>query len=87
MRRPTRRMLHDVIILVPLLINTVKNHQKIYFFHIFPPEGNFDIGAGDGVGGDHLEPLEIQRNHKNIFRTKIVHTSGTFFKNNVKTYL
>ena len=48
-------MLHDVIILVHFSIlstKTITNHSKNMFFHIFfPPEGNFDIDAGDGGGG------------------------------------
>ena len=39
---PARRMLHDVII-------SVQYFQVVYI--LFPPEGNFDIDAGDGGGG------------------------------------
>ena len=45
------------------------------------PEGNFDIDAGDGVGWGPFRTPQITTNHKQIVRTKIVHTSGTFSKN------
>ena len=53
-RRPTRRMLHYVIILVPFKKNqqSYKKTQKNIIFNIFPPEGNFDSDARDGGGGD-----------------------------------
>ena len=58
-----------------------KNHKKVIKIQFtpifFPPEGNFDIGAGDGDGGGGQQ---ITKNHKNIFRTRIAHTSGTFFE-------
>ena len=36
--------------------------KKIFSIFV-PPEGNFDIDAGDGGGGDHLGP-KIPSNHK-----------------------
>ena len=48
--------LGDVIISVPFLISFFifhKNHKNTLndlFFHIFPPEKNFDIDTGDGGG-------------------------------------
>ena len=57
------------------------------FFHIVPPEGNFDIGATEGVGGgDHSGPQNLQKSQK-IARTKIVHTSMTFFSKSVQRYI
>ena len=54
---------------------------------MFPLGGNFDIGAGDGDGGgDHLGPPKIPKHLKQIVRTEIIHTSGTFSKS-VKIYL
>ena len=44
------------------------------------PEGNFDIGAWVGDGGDHLGPPKSQK----IVRTKFVHTSGTLFPKSQK---
>ena len=70
-----------------------KKYKKQLFTIFFPLEGNFDIDAG--MGG-HLGPKKSKKitiNHKNIFRARIVHTSGTFFKkcqkqsqNNIFTY-
>ena len=82
-RSPTRRMLHDVIILIHVFNFEIPEITKDLFFHIFfPTEGNFDIDARDEDGGRQI----ITQNHKkykNIFRTKIVHTSG-YFSNNVQ---
>ena len=53
-RRPTRRMVHEVMILVPFFNFFHKNHKqslKHNFSIFFPPEGNFDIDAEDGDGG------------------------------------
>ena len=33
------------------LFTEIKKITKTGFSHIFPPEGNFDIDAGDGEGG------------------------------------
>ena len=54
-------MLHDVIILgqlchISFVIKTSKTikhltKQKHFFYIYLPPEGNFDIDAGDGGGG------------------------------------
>ena len=64
-------------------------HKQVlnkYLFHIFPPEGNFDIDAWDG--GDHLGPPNPNKSQKmsKTDRTKIVHTSGIsiFFSKNIK---
>ena len=59
---------------------------------MFPPEGNFDIDAGDGGGwvggwGDHLGPPKSQTNHTKHFVRKLFtllghvseHCKQTFF--------
>ena len=55
----TRRMLHDVIVLVPFFNFFYKKARpiinKTLFSIFFPPGGNVDIDAGDV--GDHLEPI------------------------------
>ena len=54
----------------------------------FPPEGNFDIDAGDEDGGGPLRTPQIPPNHKKIkkqVRPKIVHTSGTCLKASTNT--
>ena len=56
----------------------IKNNKKC-IFHIFSLEGNFDIGAGDGNGGGQIITMITNESQK-AFRTKIVHPSGTFFK-------
>ena len=71
-------MLHDVIVLVHVLILFQKNHKKPfktnYFPYLFPPEGNFDIDAGDGSGRG---PCRTQQsptntnNHKKKFVRKL----------------
>ena len=49
---PTRRMLHDVITLVPLGKNIYESQKNTTrFSHIFPLVGNFDIDVGDAGGG------------------------------------
>ena len=51
----------------------------MFLFICFPPEGNFDIDAGDGVGWGGIRTPKITNKNPKIFRTKIVHTSGTSF--------
>ena len=47
---------------------------------MFPPEGNFDIDAGDGGGGgDHLGPQKSKKSQKQN-RTKTVHFCRIFQK-------
>ena len=55
--------------------------NKHVFAIIFPLEGDFDIDArdGDGGGGPFRTPPNSPKSQQ-IARTKIVHTSGTFFK-------
>ena len=85
-------MLHDVIISVSFSIDffSYKSYffvYNVFFPYLLPPEGNLDIDAGDGDGGGG-EGQIIAKNHQksqNIFRTNIVHTSGTFFKEMCKT--
>ena len=61
---------------------------KINLSIFFPLEGNFDIDARDGGGPFRTpkNPPKLQK-PKNIFRTKIVHTSGHFFQKSQKTSL
>ena len=65
--------------------------NKTQFSSIFfPPEGNFDIDAGDGCGGGGWvggwgafrtkNPPKSKKSHKKTIRTRSVHTSGTFFQ-------
>ena len=71
-RRPTRRMLHDVIILVHFEF-LHKNYKKIlmllFSYICFPRKGTL-TDAGDGDGGGETQKL-IQK----TFRNTIVHTS------------
>ena len=61
--RPTRRMLHDVIISVPIF--RPQNTKNLFVFqYILPPEGNFDIDAGDGGGANN--PKTINKQTQNI---------------------
>ena len=58
-----------------------KTNKQLFVSIFLPLEGNFDIDAGDGDGGeggwgDHLGPYKFQK----IVRTRIVRTSGTFFQ-------
>ena len=46
---------------------------------MFPPEGSFDIDAGDGDGGIPFRTPNIPKQSQIILRTKIVHTPGMFF--------
>ena len=63
------------------------------FSIFFPPQGNFGIDAGPGDGGDHLGPkskkyqISQKSQKKQIGRTKIVYTSGTFFKKCQNIYI
>ena len=52
-RRPIRRMLHDVIILVQVFNFIHKNHQntKKCLLYIFPPRKGALTDAGDEMGG------------------------------------
>ena len=74
-----------------------KHHKKTFSSICFPPEGNFDIDARDGGGwwwwwwwwwrwGTIQDPI-ITKNRKEIFRTKIVDTSGTFSQKCIKISL
>ena len=68
-RRPTGRMLHDVIVLVAFFHkNQKQNVNNMFFSYLFPPEGNFDIDAGDGGGGggggDHSGPNDHNKSQK-----------------------
>ena len=82
-------MLHDVIISVPFFIIFQFVHQNLRKKKcsiLAPPEGNFDIDAGDGGGlggGDHLGPQKSQK----ILRTRMFHTSGTLFQNIPKNHI
>ena len=81
-RRPIRRMLHDVIILVPRFqFSCIKNIQHLVFSILFPPEGNFDIDAGDGVGG--WGPFKTPKSLKTISHELFSH-SRNIFPNNLK---
>ena len=86
-------MLHAVIMLVQCFQcfsqKSQKHIKKQCSPYLFPPEGNFDIDAGDGGGGGPFrtnnpnKPQNTQKITKflnNIVRTKIVHTSGTCFQ-------
>ena len=67
----TRRMLHDVIILVYVFNFSHKDHKQSLtniFSHIFPSEGNFDIDAGDGDGGGAFRTLQISQHLKKTTR-------------------
>ena len=64
----TRRMLHDVI----NLIHFHNKHKKTsltnpFFPYILPPEGNFDIDAGIGVGWGPIRTPQISTNHWKLF--------------------
>ena len=53
----------------------------------FPPEGNFDIDAGDGGGGgDHLGPLESPKITQKYFVRKLITLLGQFSKNVENTF-
>ena len=52
----------------------------MFFPYLFPPKGTLTLTPGMGMGGGiHLEP-QISKHLKNIIRTRIVHTSGSFFQ-------
>ena len=63
------------------IIKITENHL---FPYCFPPEGNLDIDAGDAGSRGPFKTPQIPPNlptsQTKIFRTKIVHTSGTFFE-------
>ena len=78
---PTRRMLHDAIILVALYYifqfpyKSQTLIKKTCFFNICSPEGNFDIDAGDGVGGGLVGgwgggPFRTPKIHKHLNKLK-----------------
>ena len=53
-RRPTRRMLHDVVILIQFLslcIKIIKTHQKKLNLYFFPREGTLTLTPGMAGGG------------------------------------
>ena len=80
-------MLHDVISSVPFFQffpQKSNKHKKTYYFPYFSPQkGTLTLTPGMGWGGPFRTPKNLQKspkNSKNILRTKIVHTSGTFFQ-------
>ena len=91
-RKPTRRTLHNVIILVQFfnffIKNIIKNHWKTIIFHISPRRELRHWRRGWGWGGGPFRtkhPKNLKKSQKTV-RTKIVHTSVHFSKN-VKEYL
>ena len=89
-----RYMFFCIVVLVPFFYygfqSFHKNHENnktLVFPYVFLPEGNFDIDAGDGVGGGIIQDPQPPQNLKQIVCTKIVHTSGTFLQKMLKRIL
>ena len=91
-RRPTRRMLHDVIISVPFechfLICFHKTHKRSLNEHLFPyfspPKGTLTLTPGMGMGGDNLGPKIKPKSQKHSLYGNCSHfcdISQTMLKN------
>ena len=79
---PTRRMLHDVIILVPFSNFSQELQQtkiKTISFNICSP--GRELWHWRREWGGAFRTPKILQNLKQVLRTKIVHTYGTFFEN------
>ena len=64
-RRPSRRMLHDVIVLVHFFLKAIKIIVKHVFIYLFPWKGTL-TDAGDGEGGQQSQnyPPNITKSNK-----------------------